>query len=90
MGEIPSRPINGSDDKGLTFKLMERWKSLQVYSQVIKKVGRSLSRKQLHKFHPEITRKLEGNENHTNEEKLVNTLSAKTKECNLVTCLVDC
>jgi len=37
MGKIPSRPINGSDDKGLTFKLMERWKSLQVYSQVIKK-----------------------------------------------------
>jgi len=53
------------------------------------KVGRSLSRKQLHKFYPEITQKLEGNENHTNEEKLVNTLSAKTKECNLVTCLVD-
>jgi len=38
MGEIPSRPINGSEDKGLTFKLMERWKSLQVYSQVIKKL----------------------------------------------------
>jgi hypothetical protein len=38
MGEIPSRAINGSEYKGLTFKLMARWKSLQVYSQVIKKL----------------------------------------------------
>ena len=43
-----------------------------------------------HKFCPAITQELEGNENHTSEDKLVNTLSSKTKKCNFETYLVGC